>query len=270
MEKAVPGPFNVREAEDYKMKLDKLFEEFTTMLRNNDKEALETTIKNVKRHIEGMWGDMTGARVDVTVLTIKDPACTLLRESIDQDPVTTSDPNEDIPMGEDVLKTIPEAQKKTVKEDCINLFESLCTATQHISIAMANLASLAKNTDPETFRIILKASARPLVQINLSDEILDPTHDKPTKPQQEAREGRTKQDILPDANNARLKREPANSSTRLLTAAIYVKLRKHLFNEGTQTEAALRFNVKLKALGQILSGRRYLDGRDRSTPQKKQ
>ena len=213
---------------------------------------------------------MAGARVDITVLTIKDPVCTLLRESIDQDPVTTSDPDEDIPMGEDVLKTIPEAQKQTVKEDCINLFESLSTATHHISIAMANLASLAKNTDPKMFRIILKASAQPLVQINLSDEILDPTRDKPTKPQQEAHEERIKQDILPDTNNTRLKREPANSSTHLLTAAIYVKLRKYLFNEGTQTEAATRFNVKLKALGQILSSRYYLGGRDRSTPQKKQ
>ena len=159
MEKAIPGPSNVREAEDYKMKLDELFEEFRTMLRNNDKEALETTIKNVKRHIQGTWGDMTGARVDVTVLTIKDPVCTLLRESIDQDPVTTSDPNEDIPTGEDVFKTLPEAQKQAVKEDCINLFESLSTATHHISIAMANLATLAKKVDPETFRIILKASA---------------------------------------------------------------------------------------------------------------
>ena len=100
---------------------------------------------------------------------------------MNQDPVTTSDPDEDIPTGEDVLKTIPEAQKQKVKEDCINLFESLSVATHHISIAMANLASLPKNTDPETFRIILKASAQPLVQINLSDVILDPTHDKPTK-----------------------------------------------------------------------------------------
>ena len=121
MENAIPGPSHVREAEDYKTKLDELFEEFWTMLRNNDKEALETTIKNVKRHIQGTWGDMTGAHVDVTVLTIKDLVCTLLRESIDQDPVTTSDPHEDIPTGGDVFKTLPEAQKQAVKEDLYKL-----------------------------------------------------------------------------------------------------------------------------------------------------
>ena len=135
---------------------------------------------------------------------------------------------------------------------------------------MANLASLARNSDPETFRIILKSSVRPLVQLNLSDDILDPTCDKPAKPQQKAHKEMIKKDILPDPNNSRLKKEPANSSTCLLTAAIYVKLRKHLFNEGTQTEAASRFNMKLKALGQILSGRHYLGGKDRSIAQKKQ
>ena len=35
-------------------------------------------------------------------------------------------------------------------------------------------------------------------------------------------------------------------------------------------EAAGRFNVKLKALGQILSSRHYLGGKDRSIAQKKQ
>ena len=184
--------------------------------------------------------------------------------------VTTSDPDEDIPTGEDVFKTLPEGQKQKVKEDCISLFESMSAATHHISVAMANLASLAKNTDPETFRIILKSSVWPLVQLNLSDDILDITQDKPPKPQQKSHEETIKKDILPDPNNSKLKKEPANSATRLLTAAIYVKLNKHLFNEGTQTEAASRFNVKLKALGQILSGRHYLGGKDRSIAQKKQ
>ena len=100
----------MREAEDYKTKLDRLFEEFMNMLRKDDKDALETTIKNIKRHIQGTWADMMGTRVDVTVLTIKDPVCTLLRESIDQEPVTTSDPDEDIPMGK--MSSIPSPRHK--------------------------------------------------------------------------------------------------------------------------------------------------------------
>ena len=102
---------------------------------------------------------MTSAQVDVAILTIKDPSCTLLRESLDPEPVTTSDPDEEPPMGEDVIKMFPQAQSQAVKEDCINLFENLSAATHHISVAMANLAALAKKVDPETFRVILRASA---------------------------------------------------------------------------------------------------------------
>ena len=270
MEKAVAGPSNIREAEDYKSKLDSLFDEFSIMIRNDDREALETTVRNVKRHMQGTWGNMAGAKVEVVLLTIKDPACTALRKPLEQDLVTTSDPDEDIPTGEDVFKTLPEGQKQKVKDDCISLFENMSAATHHISVAMANLASLAKNTDPETFRIILKSSVQPLVQLNLSDDILDITRDKPPNLQQKTHKETVKKDTLPDPNNSKLKKEPANSPTRLLTAAVYVKLNKHLFNEGTQTEAASRFNVKLKALGQILSGRCYLGGKDRSIAQKKQ
>ena len=124
---------------------------------------------------------MSSAQVDVAILTIKDPLCTLLRQSLDQEPVSTSDPDEDIPMGEDVLKTLSQAQSQAVKEDCINLFKNLSAATHHISIAMANLDELAKKVDPETFRVILRASARPLIQININEDILDPTRDKPVK-----------------------------------------------------------------------------------------
>ena len=48
--------------------------------------------------------------------------------------VTTSDPDEDIPTGEDVFKTLPEGQKQKVKEDCISLFESMSTGNPpHLS-----------------------------------------------------------------------------------------------------------------------------------------
>ena len=92
MEKAVAGPSNIREAEDYKAKLDSLFDEFSRMIKNDDKEALETTIRNVKRHMQGTWGDMAGAKVEAVLLTIKDPACTALRKPLEQEMVTTFGP----------------------------------------------------------------------------------------------------------------------------------------------------------------------------------
>ena len=98
--------------------------------------------------MQGMWGDMAGAKVEAVLLTIKDPACTTLRKPLEQEMVTTSDPDEDIPTGEDIFRTLPKGQKQKVKEDCISLFENMSTATHHISVAMANLAALAKKRGP--------------------------------------------------------------------------------------------------------------------------
>ena len=42
------GPVNVREARDYEGRLDKIFKKFKTLLSENKKDALETTIIEVK------------------------------------------------------------------------------------------------------------------------------------------------------------------------------------------------------------------------------
>ena len=76
MEKAIPGPSNVREAKDYKTKLNSLFDNFMEMLRKDNKDALDITIRAVKKHIQGIWTDMSSAQVNVAILTIKDPLCT--------------------------------------------------------------------------------------------------------------------------------------------------------------------------------------------------
>ena len=72
---------------------------------------------------------------------------------------------------------------------------------------------------------------------------------------------------MPDETNDRFHKEPANSTTHLLTAIVYLKLKKCLFNEGTQIEVATKFNVKTKALGQILLGKHYWGGKDRKMVQ---
>ena len=61
----------------------------------------------------------------------------------------------------------------------------------------------------------------------------------------------------------KLQREPQNSPTRLLAAAVYIKLKKRFLNEGTQLEAIEMFNINRKALSKILMGRHYMGGTDR-------
>ena len=108
---------------------------------------------------------------------------------------------------------------------------------------MANLSALAKLVDAETFKTILRASAHPLVQLNIDEGMLDPTKEKPMPSNKETHQEKIRKTLLPNEANARFCREPENSTTCLLTAAVYLKLKKHVFNEGTQVEAATKFDM---------------------------
>ena len=109
MEKVNPGPTNVCEAEDYMKKLNELFDEFMNMIKEGNKDALETMIRAVKKHMQGTWADMATAQVDITILTIKNPSCVILRESLEQQPMMTSNPNDNPPTGEEVIRKLPQA-----------------------------------------------------------------------------------------------------------------------------------------------------------------
>ena len=66
--------------------------------------------------------------------------------------------------------------------------------------------------------------------------------------------------VLPITNATCLKHEPRNGPTRILTAAVWLKMSRKYFNEGTAKEACERFNVRAKQLSRVLTGRKYLGG----------
>ena len=89
----------------------------------------------------------------------------------------------------------------------------------YTSQVAANISSLAKITDDKTFDIILHASNRPLLQLNLPVEFLKPTKDKPLKTSEERRMTKLQKLFLPWHDAAILSREPKHNPTRQLTAA---------------------------------------------------
>ena len=119
MEKVNPGPVNIQQAEEYTNIPNGLFEKFMELIKEDKRDALETTVKALEVHMQKTWANMMNAQVDITTLTIVDPSCTTLRESLEPQPVTTSDPDDDLPTGEQVIKTLPQTQNKAVTEDCI-------------------------------------------------------------------------------------------------------------------------------------------------------
>ena len=133
----------------------------------------------MKMHMAKTWTDMSGANTNIILASICKPTCITLCDSLEAEGVKASDPEADIPTGLEVARGLPQKQnEKVVSEHCITLFNHLSEATGHISPAMVNLSSLAKITDHETFKMILQASAQPLVQLNIPVNMLNSIMDK--------------------------------------------------------------------------------------------
>ena len=66
--------------------------------------------------------------------------------------------------------------------------------------------------------------------------------------------------VLPIPNAPCLAHEPRNGPTCILVAAVWLKMSRKYFNEGTAKEACERFNVRAKQLSRVLMGRKYLGG----------
>ena len=101
---------------------------------------------------------MAGTEVDTVMRTIQEPSCVMLHQSLEEGTVMAVDPEEGVPTGHQVLSKV-QLQNQYMREHIILLFDSLSTATEHLSVAFTNLSSLAKICNEETFRIILPTSA---------------------------------------------------------------------------------------------------------------
>ena len=66
--------------------------------------------------------------------------------------------------------------------------------------------------------------------------------------------------ILPAPNAPCLAHEPKNGPTHILVVAVWLKLKRKYFNEGTAKEVCDRFKVRAKQLSRVLTGRKYLGG----------
>ena len=171
-EDIITGPINICKAQDYTEKLGTIFNEFDSSVQAGDKDTLSRMLQEAKAHTAKTWDQMGSADMKTVLTSVMEPSCDTLRETLTER-VTLVDSEEDLPTGQEILQKLP-PQTPAVREHCISLFDDLAAATSHMSSAYTNLLALAKTCDEETFRTILKTSARPLVQINIPPKFLNP------------------------------------------------------------------------------------------------
>ena len=140
----------------------------------------------------------------------------------------------------------------------VSCFDHLSEAHAHMSSFVANISSLAKIANPETFDMVMKAVARLMIQVNVPEHYLSPVQDPPPKTTAEECLSWLEKVILPWPTS--LTQEPWYGPTRLLAAAVWLHLKCKFFNSGTAKEACTTFEVRAKQLSKLLSGKVYLGG----------
>ena len=117
---------------------------------------------------------------------------------------------------------------------------------------------------------MLRAAVRPRVQINWPEKYLSPVADpKPTLPIEERRRIIIT-NLLPNSEASQIQKEPRNNPTRLLTAVVYLKLKRLFLKEETRRKTEEKFLIHSKQLSKLLSRKCYLGDKDRKSMAKRQ
>ena len=153
-----------------------------------------------------------------------------------------AEPATDVPEGWTFLRQLPKkVWKMEVWELIVLCFNHLLEVHAHMSSFVANISSLAKIANPETFDMVMKAAARLMIQVNVPEHYLSPVQDPPLKTTAEERLSRLEKVILPQPTS--LTQEPWYGPTRLLAAAVWLHLKCKFFNGSTTKEACTTFEV---------------------------
>ena len=255
------GPQNLVKAQTYHDKIEEIMTTFSDLLADDRKDVLWSTIASLKKLMVKHWCQMSEANIEVVMKSIHDPSCVYLHQHLTTKGVDMTEPSIEIPEGWTFFRQLPKKKRKAkVQEMIILCSDHLSEAHAHMSMFAANMSLLVKICDPETYDMVLKATARLMIQVNIPEHYLNPVQDPPLKTNTEERLVCHEKVLLPRANEACLVKEPRFRPTRLLTAAIWLQLKQKFFNIGTAKEACTTFEVQAKQLSKLLSGKVYLGG----------
>ena len=192
------GPQNPVEAQSYRDKIDVIMDTFSNLLADNCKDALRSTVTSLKKLMVKHWWQMVEADVEVVMKSIHDCCCIYLHQHLTTEGVDVTELVMEVPERWTFLRQLPKKVQKTeVQELIVMCFDHLSEAHAHMSPFAANMSSLAKITNPETFDMVMKAAARPMIQINVPEHYLSLVQDPPPKMTAEERLSQLERVLLP-------------------------------------------------------------------------
>ena len=147
-------------------------------------------------------------------------------------------------------------------------FANLAEAHRYSAAAAKGLADVASLVSPEQLTVVLAAVVPPTLQLVLPPGQISPLLAPPLPPKSSTTLSDRKEliqfcknNILPDPSDSALYSCDARTPTRVLAAAVYSTLEKHLFDETTpRAEVASKFYVTAAQLHKAITGINYKSG----------
>ena len=257
------GTINEEESKLYRESLDKVFHDMATNIEECVANAMELAITDLKVQVVKQVPSVEEADAIGILKSIWDPSCLAVREQTKEVVAKLEEiwPESDTTSGKEVLEDIEgvEPLTKEQKQDIGEVFDNLEIAHEYLGQSCGLIGALSHSLSSRQLLLLLKASVRPLVQINRLEGFLDePQAGTTGSGLPESRDDRVCATMIPAPSAETIKNEKANSLTQLLTATLVFKI-LHKFADGTtQQRMQERYNVRPKQLALYLTGRRYL------------
>ena len=141
---------------------------------------------------------MAEADVEVVMKSIHNPSCIYLHQHLTTEGIDVMELATEVPERWTFLRQLPEKVQKTeVWELIVMCFDHLSEVHAHMPSFLANMSSLAKIADPETFDMVMKAATRLMIQINIPECYLSPVQDPTLKTTTEERLSWLEKVLLP-------------------------------------------------------------------------
>ena len=157
-----------------------------------------------------------------------------------------------------------------------DVFFKLAEAHKAYSEAAQGLAELASSVTPEQYTMLLVASVMPTIQVVVPGQLIGPLsppqiHQTETSTAIGSAEliKYTKFRVLPDPYSSELSEASKNSATRVLAAAVFLKIKKLYFDDITsRMDASRLFGCKVSQLTKAITGIDYKSGPHHYVPKR--
>ena len=256
---------------------------------NIQASAYEMFINSYKDALSRIWCPAAAADTKLILKTITDKQLASLKEMakrLEPQPPTAKVSQEkrkipDLEILTSMLKDRCPNQEVPNTDICkqiSDVFFKLAEAHKAYGEATQGLAELASSVTPEQYTMLLAASAMPTIQVVVPGQLITPLsppqiHQTETSTATGRAEliKHTKSQILPDPYSSELSEENENSATRVLAAAVFLKIEKVYFDDITsRMDASRLFHCKVSQLTKAITGIEYKSGPHHYVPKKHQ